>query len=117
MADVLGGNPEPAWRAQVPAAQRGDRDARGALYEAFAPTVHAIALAHVGAQHADDVTHDVFCTVFASLSRLREPAAFAGFVCTAARSAARDHLRRRRRAPRFRGSATTTASRWPATDA
>jgi RNA polymerase sigma-70 factor (ECF subfamily) len=83
----------------VPLACGGDREARASLYRTFVPTVHAIALAHVGSQHADDVTQDVFCTVFASLSRLRDPAAFAGFLCTAARNAARDVLRRRRRTP------------------
>jgi len=90
---------EPAWRALVPKAQLGDRAARAALYEQFAPTVHAIALAHVGRTSADDVTQDVFCTVFASLSRLRDPGAFAGFLCTSARNAARDLLRRDRRGP------------------
>lgn len=88
----------PSWRALVPMAQLGDRAARAALYEEFAPTVHAIALAHVGRQSADDVTQDVFCTVFASLSRLRDPGAFAGFLCTSARNAARDLLRRDKRA-------------------
>jgi RNA polymerase sigma-70 factor (ECF subfamily) len=91
---------EPAWRALVPKAQLGDRAARAALYEEFAPTVHAIALAHVGRQSADDVTQDVFCTVFASLSRLRDPGAFAGFLSTSARNASRDLLRRDQRAPR-----------------
>ncbi len=98
MADD-GGKTEPAWRALLVPAQQGDRDARASLYEVFAATVHAIALAHVGVDHADDVTQDVFCTVFASLSRLREPDAFAGFLCTAARNAARDHLRRKKRTP------------------
>jgi RNA polymerase sigma-70 factor, ECF subfamily len=83
----------------VRAAQRGDREAWSALYAAFARTVHAIALAHVGPQAADDVTQDVFCSVFASLGTLRDPAAFPGFVCTAARNAARDALRRKKNAP------------------
>jgi len=101
MAETSGSNLDaPAWRALVPVAQRGDRGARAQLYEHFASTVHAIVLAHVGAQHADDVTQDVFVTVFASLPRLRDPGAFAGFLCTAARNAARDQLRRIRRAPK-----------------
>ncbi len=99
MADSPGGNTDSNWRALVVPAQQGDRDARASLYELFATTVHAIALAHVGVDHADDVSQDVFCTVFASLPRLREPDAFAGFLCTAARNAARDHLRRKRRTP------------------
>ena len=99
MADSPGGNIQSNWRAFVVPAQQGDRAARTSLYEVFASTVHAIALAHVGRDHADDVTQDVFCTVFASLPKLREPDAFAGFLCTAARNASRDHLRRKKRAP------------------
>jgi len=99
MADVDSGTNEPRWRELIAPAQLGDRTARASLYEVFAKTVHAIALAHVGVDHADDVTQDVFCTVFASMSGLREPGAFAGFLCTAARNAARDHLRRKKRSP------------------
>lgn len=87
------------WADLVPQAQRGDREARAALYTAFARTVHAIALAHVGARHAEDVTQEVFCSVFASLATLRDPAALPGFMCTTARNAARDLLRRHRRTP------------------
>lgn len=95
----MAGDRDAQWTELVPAAQRGDRAARDALYAAFARTVHAIALAHVGSAHADDVTQEVFCSVFASLATLREPAAFPGFVCAAARNAARDALRARARAP------------------
>ncbi|MCK5943316.1 MAG: RNA polymerase subunit sigma, partial [Planctomycetes bacterium] len=55
------GRRQPEWLALVPRAMVGDRQARAALYEQFAPTVHAIALAHVGHQSAEDVTQDVFC--------------------------------------------------------
>ncbi len=87
------------WVDLVPRARRGDPAAQSAVYEAFARIVHAIALAHVGSQFADDVTQEVFCNVFASLDGLRDPLALPGFVCAAARNAARDVLRRRRRAP------------------
>jgi RNA polymerase sigma-70 factor (ECF subfamily) len=95
----MAGDRDAQWTVLVPSAQRGDRAAQAALYEQFVRTVHGIALAHVGSQSADDVTQEVFCSVFASLSSLRDPAAFAGFLCTAARNAARDQLRRQRRAP------------------
>ncbi|MFY9345667.1 MAG: sigma-70 family RNA polymerase sigma factor [Planctomycetota bacterium] len=78
-------------------AQRGDREAWAGLYASFGRVVHAIALAHAGAAAADDVTQEVFCSVFAKLSSLRDAAAFPGFLCTAARNHARDFLRRRRR--------------------
>lgn len=85
------------WGELVPRAQLGDPAAQAAVHAAFARVVHAIVLAHVGPRHAEDVTQDVFCNVFASLPRLREPSALPGFVCAAARNAARDALRRGRR--------------------
>jgi len=95
----MAGDRDVQWTALVQQAQRGDRAAWATLYSSFARTVHAIALAHVGAQQADDVTQEVFCSVFASLPSLREPEAFPGFVCTAARNASRGALRRRQKAP------------------
>lgn len=95
----MAGDRDVPWTALVAAAQRGDRAAWTSLYASFARTVHAIALAHVGAAWADDVTQEVFCSVLASLGSLRDPASFPAFLCTAARNAARDVLRRRRRAP------------------
>ncbi len=95
----MAGDPDAGQAHLVRAAQRGDREAWSSLYSSFARTVHAIALAHVGAQAADDVVQEVFCSVFGSLHSLRDPAAFPGFVCAAARNAARDALRRKRKAP------------------
>lgn len=89
-----------AWLELVPKAQCGDRTAQAALHAEFARTVHAIVLAHAGPRHADDVTQEVFCSVFAALGGLRDAAAFPAFVATAARNAARDALRRGRRTPR-----------------
>lgn len=90
---------EPRWMELVPRAQRGDPAARQAVHAAFARVVHGIVLAHVGSSTVDDVTQEVFCSVFASLPSLRDPAALPGFVCAAARNAALDVLRRRRRTP------------------
>ena len=96
----MAGDRDSLWTELVSRAQRGDRDACAGLYAAFARTVHAIVLGYVGAGAADDVTQEVFGSVFASLPRLRDPAAFPAFVCTAARNAARDALRQKRRTPR-----------------
>lgn len=96
----MAGDGSAQWTEVVQRAQRGDREACAGLYAEFARTVHAIVLAHVGAGFADDVTQEVFCSVFASLATLRDPAAFPAFVCTAARNAARSALRQKRRAPR-----------------
>lgn len=97
----MAGDRDGQWTELVRRAQRGDRAAWAALYEAFARTVHGIVLAHAGAGAADDLTQEVFCAVFAALDRVREPAAFPGFVCTAARNVARDALRARRRTPKL----------------
>ena len=95
----MAGDRDAQWTNLVRAAQRGDREAQTSLYSSFARTVHSIVLAHVGSTSADDVTQEVFCSVFASLATLREPEAFPGFVCTAARNASRDALRRRQKLP------------------
>jgi len=87
------------WVELVPRAQRGDPTARQAVHEAFARVVHGIVLAHCGSRHAEDVTQEVFCSVFASLETLRDPAALPGFVCAAARNAALSVQRRQRRTP------------------
>jgi RNA polymerase sigma-70 factor (ECF subfamily) len=102
--------------ATVAAAQRGEAAAFEALYAGFARTVHGIVLAHTGSRDADDLTQDVFCTVFQSLPQLRDPTAFPAFVAAIARNAARDVLRRRIRAPSF-ASADEVASGGAAPDA
>lgn len=95
----MAGDRDAQWMELVPLAQRGDRAAQAGLHAEFARTVHAIVLAHAGSRHAEDVTQEVFCSVFAALGRLRDIAAFPAFVATAARNAARDALRRARRTP------------------
>lgn len=81
-------------------AQAGDRGAFELLYREFAGTVHGIALAACGPAAADDVTQEVFMNAYARLADLRDPAAFAGWLCTAARRTAIDRQRIVRREPR-----------------
>ena len=95
----MAGDCSAQWNELVRRAQRGEREAWSELYANFARTVHGIALAIAGPRHADDVTQDVFCSVFMALPTLREPQALPGFVCSAARNAAHDALRRQRRRP------------------
>lgn len=85
--------------ATVLQAQRGDRAAFELLYREFARVVHGIVLVHCGSAEAEDVTQDVFVTAFERLTELRDPVAFPAWLCTAARHAAIDHLRRRHRRP------------------
>jgi RNA polymerase sigma-70 factor (ECF subfamily) len=80
-------------------AQGGDRAAFGRLYRDFARVVHGILLTRCGAGEADDLVQDVFVHAFERLPELREPAAFPGWLCAAARHAGIDHARTRQRRP------------------
>lgn len=83
----------------VQRAQAGDRAACEALYWEFVRTVHGIALAIGGRDVADDVTQEVFLQAFGKLGELRDPAAFPGWLCTAARRASIDRQRAEARRP------------------
>ncbi len=75
---------ETAWAELalvVRRAQRGDRDAFGALVEQFQPTVYAIALRRLGnASDALELTQEVFLHVIERIGQLREPERFAGWL-------------------------------------
>lgn len=95
-------NPAPASTdtvALVRSAQRGDTAAFARLHAEFARVVHGIALAHGPGGEADDVTQDVFVIAFERLPELRDAGAFPAWLCAAARNAAIDAGRRRRRRP------------------
>lgn len=81
----------------VRSAQRGDVAAFVRLHAEFARTVHGIALANGSAADAEDVTQDVFMAAYERLPELRDVAAFPAWLCTAARNAAIDAGRRRRK--------------------
>jgi RNA polymerase sigma-70 factor (ECF subfamily) len=67
--------------ALVRRAQRGDRDAFGALVEQFQPTVFAIGLRRLGnASDALELTQEVFLHVLKRIGQLREPERFAGWL-------------------------------------
>jgi RNA polymerase sigma-70 factor (ECF subfamily) len=87
---------QPTVAELVLAVQGGDRAAFGGLYERFHRVVHAVALARVPACDAGDVVQDVFADVWIKIVRLREPAAFPGWILTMARNRATDAARRRR---------------------
>lgn len=77
----------------VIAAQGGDTGAFEMLYARYSPVVHGILIGRLAAADADDATQNVFITAYTKLGSLREPAAFAGWICRIARNAAED-LRR-----------------------
>jgi RNA polymerase sigma-70 factor (ECF subfamily) len=78
----------------VRAAQAGDVGSFELLYSRYVPVVHSILLGRLPAVDADDVTQNVFITAYSKLSKLRDPAAFAGWIARIARNAAEDHRRR-----------------------
>ena len=88
--------PEPTTAELVLLAQAGDRGAFGQLHARHARMVHAILLARVHRQQADDLVQDVFLKAWAQLPGLREPATFGGWLARIARNRATAHGRRRR---------------------
>ena len=82
--------------AIVAASMRGDREAFGALYRRFGRAVRGVLIARLAPEDADDVLQDVFVHAFAHLKELRQPGAFAGWICAIARRQAVDHFRRAR---------------------
>lgn len=80
-------------------ARRGTRSAFDEIHRRFAKVVHGIALSHVPPSDAEDVTQEVFVRVHRTIASLREPEAFAAWICRVARNLAADHARRIRRRP------------------
>jgi RNA polymerase sigma-70 factor (ECF subfamily) len=80
--------------ALVAAAQTGDGEAFGRLYERFGPMVHGVLLARVPFGEVDDLVQDVFLAAYQRLSSLRAPGAFGSWLATIARHRAADFHRR-----------------------
>ncbi len=66
--------------ASIHCAIRGDREAQRKIYQSTAPQVFRIARAIVGRDHADDVTQDVFVTLFSKLHQFRFESSFETWV-------------------------------------
>ncbi len=65
----------------VRAAQNGDRDAFGRLFEQFQRAVHAIALRRLGNDaEAQEVCQEVFIQAMRKIDQLRDPRCFAGWI-------------------------------------
>ncbi len=78
----------------VEKACRGERRAFSALHERYAPMVHAVLLARVPAQEADDLVQDVFLRAMEKIHTLKEATAVGGWLCALARRRAADFHRR-----------------------
>jgi len=86
--------PETADAALVAAARGGDAGAFQALYQNYARMVHGILLARAPRDAVDDLLQDVFLQAYRQLPRLRDAAAFGGWLAAIARNRVRDHFRK-----------------------
>ncbi len=77
-------------------ARRGDRAAFAELHAAYLGAVHAVVLARVEPELAEDLVQDVFLAAWEKLPALRRPASFGPWLLEIARNRVRDHGRRRR---------------------
>lgn len=81
--------------ALVEQARGGSRDAFELLYVRHHRAVHAIVLARVSLQEADDLVQEVFADAWMKLHALRDPKAFSGWLTALARNRATDQARKR----------------------
>lgn len=84
--------------AVIESCRRGDRDAFGALYEAYKDRVYSIAFYffHGDAQAAHDVTQQVFLKLIDNIARFRGDASFSTWLYRLVVNACFDRTRRRR---------------------
>jgi len=80
----------------VRAAQAGDREAFGRLYQSYGAMVHGILLARVPFAEVDDLVQEVFLAAFRKLKDLRDRRTFGGWLAMIARNRAHDFHRDRR---------------------
>ena len=80
----------------VRAAQAGDREAFGQLYQSYGAMVHGILLARVPFAEVDDLVQEVFLAAFRNLKDLRDRRTFGGWLAMIARNRAHDFHRDRR---------------------
>ena len=72
----------------------GDESAFAELYARYARMIHGVLLARVPRADVDDLVQEVFLTAWRGLERLRDPAAFGGWLSTIARNRATDFHRK-----------------------
>jgi len=88
---------EAALVEAVKSAQAGDERAFEALFRAHRNSIFSLAMHYLRDRDvAEDVTQDSFVRAWEQLARLREPAAFGGWLRALAINRVRDHFRGRR---------------------
>ena len=95
----LGPNGAQILAADLLAAQAGERDAFGELFERYRPAIVALAMRRVrNADEAEELTQDVFVQAMQKLQQLRVPEAFGGWLRQIVHRMAINRLTRRRAA-------------------
>ncbi len=79
---------------RVRAARNGDTVAYRQIYDACAPAVHALLLAHSPIDVVEDLMQETFSSAWSDLPKLREESRFASWVMGIARNKVRRHFRR-----------------------
>jgi len=89
-------NPQFDERVIVEAAQKGDTDALGILYEYYFPRIFRFVSVRVFQQEdAEDIVNDIFMRIVSNISRFRwEGAPFGAWVFRIARNEVVNHIRR-----------------------
>lgn len=82
------------WVGLIEGATRGVSSAQAELYRAFRPNVSRLAsgFAQLDPDEVEDVVQETFIRAFRELPRLREPAAFPGWLLSIARNRCRNRL-------------------------
>ena len=104
-------NRDPGDTLLVFAARDGDRQAFGRLYDRYVRMVHGIVLARVPRTEVDDLVHDVFLHALRRLPKLRDAAAFGGWLAAIARNRATDYHRRKQGTVQLSADAAEGAGR------
>ncbi len=97
-APEVAGSPETEGPAAeiVERARNGDRLAFNALYEQFAPVVHAVIISGVPSSEVDDVMQDVFLAAWRGIGKLRQAEHVGAWLATIARNRLRKLWRQKR---------------------
>ena len=78
----------------IDACKKGDKEALGELYSAYAPKLQSVCRSYVKDQSvAEDILHDAFIIIFTSIGELKENRKLEGWMVTIVKNLSLKHLR------------------------